>query len=124
MIIIIGCADAGVDAHDLFGTAGPAWTATSAGGQLVEVRTGELPLMPGRNVFRVRSAAPVVSADLVSPTMANHGITRYAPRRETTGDFLIDADIPMAGDWVLYVNLDEGQNAAAFSFEVSEWPGR
>ncbi len=64
----------------------------------------------------------MTSADLVSPSMPSHGITRYAAVPAEDGSYLVETEIPMQGDWVLYVNLDDGGDSAEFPFEVDLFP--
>jgi len=64
-----------------------------------------------------------VTADLVSPSMPMHGVTRLTPTIRD-GRVLLTLEIPMEGDWALYVNLDgAGVDAAEFLFEVLPHPG-
>jgi hypothetical protein len=65
----------------------------------------------------VEGSAPqrsAISVDLLSPTMPAHGIVRY-PVVEGS----VTLDLPMAGRWAIYVNLDAiGENTAEFVFDV------
>lgn len=55
------------------------------------------------------------SVDLASPSMPMHGVVRYP-----VTDGKVDFEIPMEGDWVVYVNLDgTGNDAAEFVFQVA-----
>jgi hypothetical protein len=71
---------------------------------------------PARLAFSVDSDVHTPrSVDLVAPQMPTHGVVRYPVER--TGDAWIAAvDIPMAGEWIAYVNFDDGGDAAALRF--------
>lgn len=100
-----------------------ALNARSPSGTLVRLRPEEVPLRAGTNRFQValegsRPADRPVTVDLVSPTMPTHGIARYAaaPAGEA---YSVEVTIPMEGRWLLYVNLDHGDDAAAFDLDVA-----
>jgi len=97
--------------------AGP-WTVTASDGSHVTMTAGT-EILPGplELSFSVHapdgSVAPV-SLDLVSPTMPMHGLVRYP-----IADGLAEIDLPMEGQWAIYVNLDDaGQASAEFLFDV------
>lgn len=100
----------------------PSWTGRSPSGAVVRVRPERFPLEPGPVRFHVTVdsvAGPVhLSADLVSPGMPVHGITRFAAARAADGGYDVVTEIPMAGRWMLYVNLDDGDDAVPFEFDV------
>lgn len=56
--------------------------------------------------------------DLVSPTMPMHGVVRYGSERVEDGAFTASVHVPMEGRWAVYVNLDDGSDAAWFEFEA------
>jgi hypothetical protein len=133
-ISIVGCVLIGLagcdgqaatsDDHGFFTATGPTWTGESSSGRIVRVQMGEPSPRPGRIFFHVESPGSIVaSADLVSPSMPSHGIRRLPALLLGPDVFLVDGEAPMAGDWVLYVNFDEGSDAAEFPFSISEWPG-
>lgn len=99
-----------------------AWTGRSPSGAVVRVRPERFPLQPGPVRFHVTvdsAAGPLqLSADLVSPGMPVHGITRFSATRAADGGYDVVAEIPMAGRWMLYVNLDDGDDAVPFELDV------
>jgi hypothetical protein len=103
------------------------WTAESTLGTEVRLEGPAGPLEAGTIHFVALvdppPAGPSLSVDLVSPTMPMHGIQRFPVRRQAPGEYLIEVPIPMEGLWSLYVNLDEGSDAAEFSFEVEPGVG-
>jgi hypothetical protein len=112
------------DEHGFFTATGPTLAGESSSGRIVRVQLGEPSPRPGRIFFHVESpGSTVASADLVSPTMPSHGIRRLPAVSLGPDLFLVDGEAPMAGDWLLYVNFDEGSDAAEFPFSISDWPG-
>ncbi len=104
--------------------AGP-WSAVSTGGTRVTVHVADVPLQVGPIplVLEVHSDDPAVrprSLDITSPSMPMHGVMRVAVEETADGRFRVTPEIPMEGDWAVYVNLDEGTDSAEFLFEVSE----
>ncbi|MFW6040121.1 MAG: hypothetical protein ACOC9N_03495 [Gemmatimonadota bacterium] len=100
-----------------------AWATRTESGALVRLRAEETPLRPGPIRFLVElpseAADPSsLSADLVSPTMPMHGIRRFPVERTDAGEYVAEVEIPMEGEWMLYVNLDVGTDAAGFEFTV------
>jgi len=97
--------------------------AASPSGVVVRIRTEPDP--PSTGWLRVfvtvvrRGDRKPQSVDLVSPAMPMHGIARYAVRALGT-DWIADLDIPMEGEWSVYVNFDDGTDAAEFRFVVGE----
>lgn len=99
------------------------WTATASGGAHVTVRLLEGPAKEGpvRLAISVHSSdeeTRPLSIDYVSPTMPMHGVMRAPVHVGQDGSFRATAQIPMGGLWALYVNLDEGADAAEFLLEV------
>ncbi len=99
------------------------WSVRLASGLVVRVKPEVFPVREGPTTFIIELDPPpakstAVSIDLVSPTMPAHGITRYDASHESRGRLRAQAEIPMAGDWELYVNLDDGETAALFSFQA------
>ncbi|MFW6079765.1 MAG: hypothetical protein ACODAE_09095 [Gemmatimonadota bacterium] len=99
------------------------WATRTVGGVPIRVRADQTPLRPGPVHFRIEvpsTAADTASfsADLVSPTMPMHGVQRYPVERTQAGEYVAEVEIPMAGEWMLYVNLDIGADAARFEFTV------
>jgi hypothetical protein len=120
-----GCADAdsaaesepAVDASDV-------WTATSSAGTVVRVSPDTLPLRAGNHRFEVvLEPAPApqeeVSIDLIAPSMLSHGVLRFPGRRLEEGRFEVRTEIPMEGEWLLYVNVGDGVEAAEFALVVT-----
>lgn len=64
-----------------------------------------------------------VTVDVVAPRMPMHGIVRFPARPTSKGSFVSDIDIPMKGLWAVYVNLDEGREAASVEFDVDAGDG-
>ncbi|MGH7573583.1 MAG: hypothetical protein ACREM1_00390 [Longimicrobiales bacterium] len=100
-----------------------AWSVRIASGVVVRVRPQATPVREGPVTFLIELDPPPaeelqVSVDLVSPTMPAHGINRYDAQRQARNRYRAVTEIPMAGDWNLYVNLGNGETAAEFSFEV------
>lgn len=96
------------------------WTARDAGGATVRITPDGAPRV-GMNRFSI-SVEPThrvpLSVDLVAPRMPMHGVERHEVRK--AGDELsATIDVPMAGDWILYVNFDAGADAVAIPFSVA-----
>lgn len=101
--------------------AGP-WMAASTGGAHVTLSAARAPLVEGPQRLGIEVHAALdgvrpLSVDLTSPTMPMHGVIRV-PVTETEEGWVADVHIPMGGLWAVYVNLDEGADAAEFLFEV------
>lgn len=98
------------------------WTARAPAGGLVRVApdNGELRVGANRLVIPVEPdmRAPL-SVDIVAPHMPMHGVVRLPAQQHDT-QWIADVDIPMAGQWTVYVNFDEGEVAAAVHFEVRD----
>lgn len=93
--------------------AADAWSTRLDDGTTVRVQPQVTPVPVGRTTFLIElepvpADTPAVTVDILSPSMPAHGIIRYAAVAAGPGRFRADAEIPMAGDWSLYVNLDEG----------------
>jgi hypothetical protein len=101
--------------------------ACAPGGTLLRLHL-PVPLEPGPH--RLRLELPVgmnpaaLTADLVSPSMPMHGIVRVALEVEDgSAGAVVPLDIPMEGEWALYVNVDGiGADAAEFLFDVAPGP--
>lgn len=110
--------------------AGGEWIARAGSGAAVRVRSEPSPPRPGLVRFVITlegepAGGPPRTLDLVSPSMPTHGVLRFPVERERPGVFVAEADIPMEGRWVLYVNLDDtGGDAASFEFDVPAVDGR
>jgi hypothetical protein len=100
-------------------TAADPWAATSSGGVAVRAMPDPDPPAIGAVVFTVEAdGSTPLSVDLVSPSMPMHGVIRY-PLEPTANRLAATVQIPMEGDWVLYVNFDEtGAHAAELPFQV------
>ncbi len=103
------------------------WSARSASGVGVHVQPATPVLHSGDVVFRIATdgAGPqreVQSVDLVSSSMPLHGVMRFPVEEAGDATYLAHLAIPMEGRWMLYVNLDEGADAAEFHFEVAPAP--
>ena len=103
----------------MLGLVGP-WTVTADDGSHVTLTTSaEAALQPGAVTFSISvhstdGKRSPRSVDLVSPSMPLHGVLRH-----DVTDGKVDIDIPMAGRWAIYVNLDEtGATTAEFQFDV------
>lgn len=100
------------------------WIVTATDGSSVTLVATAPPLSVGPASLAIsteRSSGEVTprSVDLLSPTMPMHGIVRYPV---VTG--VTEIDIPMAGRWTIYVNLDDaGSTHAAFVFDVAAGQG-
>ena len=97
--------------------------ATSTGGTLMRLHLAA-PLEPGPHRLRLELPAGIdpaaLTADLMSPGMPMHGIVRVALVAEDAyAGAIVPLDIPMEGEWALYINVDEsGADAAEFLFDV------
>lgn len=108
--------------EDSAATAGE-WLARAPRGGVVRVKADTGSLRPGRVELAISIDEPgadslPVTVDLASPTMPMHGIKRFPARRVGRGRFVATVEIPMEGSWALYVNLDDGTEAAQFEFDV------
>ena len=94
----------------------------SASGIAVRLQVEPFPVPVGPVFVRVEAAGttalPRPTLDLVSPTMPMHGVVRY-DAEEASGGFATTMEVPMEGRWAIYVNLDDGADAAWFEFEVA-----
>lgn len=86
--------------------------------------TGPLEAGPVRWTIET-SASPErpPTVDLVSPEMPMHGIMRYTASASDDGAWEVEVPIPMEGRWMLYVNLDDGAEAAEFTLDVAPGAG-
>jgi hypothetical protein len=104
------------------------WIGRSPGGATIQVRreSGQLEAEAAmRFEIAVGGARSddAITADLVSPDMPSHGVTRYEAKRLRPGVHTIELAVPMEGRWELYVNLDDGLDAVAFPFDVAARAG-
>jgi hypothetical protein len=100
------------------------WSGRSTNGVSVHLRADQSSLVATQPVqFEIRiddrAVTHPVTADLLAPQMPAHGITRYKAVAIGPGVFTLRFEIPMEGLWELYVNLDDGADAAAFTFDVA-----
>lgn len=96
------------------------WSGRTPTGIPVTVAAEPDPPVPGPVRFELtvpRGARPL-SVDLVSPAMPVHGVVRF-PVAITDGVVVADVDVPMEGHWALYVNFDDGSDAAEIRFAVA-----
>jgi hypothetical protein len=116
-----GQGPAGLDHGDLqpLGTL----TSSSPSGTEVSLSFHPDPPTPGR--LRLEFTLPEgvassggLSVDVVAPRMPAHGILRYPVPASAGGRASLDIGIPMAGLWAIYLNLDDGPDAAAFEIQV------
>ncbi len=98
------------------------WTRESSGGARITLSVDPFPVVAGPVRFTIEElpgdeggATPTL--DVVSPTMPAHGVVRF-PAVRRGDDWVVDAEIPMEGQWIAYFNLDFGADAAAFSLDV------
>jgi hypothetical protein len=133
LIGVGGCAPGGAEA----GSAGAPeanasevqteWSGVTTSGLSVTLRPNAVPLTVGETRFHIAFRTPPtedlpVSVDLVSPEMPMMGVRRYLA--VARGDaFTVDATVPMAGLWQIYVNVGDGADAASFEIEVESAPG-
>lgn len=97
------------------------WMGATSDGQSVLVRSSAAPSAGlNRLVIEVGTdGSPPRSVDVVAPQMPMHGVVRRIV--EWDGEhWSVQVEIPMPGEWVLYVNFDEGSDAAAFPFVVAD----
>ena len=100
------------------------WIGRTPSGVVIRVRHEQRELMAGVPIrFEIfvdsaRADHPV-TADLLAPEMPAHGISRYEAVQLRPGVYALELEIPMEGKWELYVNLDDGSDAAAFPFAVA-----
>lgn len=100
-------------------------SAVSSGGSRVALRVEPFPVETGPVSFLVElpdAYEGTPTLDLVSPSMPMHGVVRYEASR-AGGFWTFETEIPMEGDWLAYVNLDAGTDAAEFAFEVAAGEG-
>lgn len=121
---LIACGESGaVPIPDAGPTPADVREAVTPSGVVVRVRTDPEPPATGPIRVFITVAGPVDrtprSVDLVSPTMPMHGVTRFAIEAAGT-DWIADLEIPMEGEWSLYVNFDDGTDAAEIRFAVGE----
>lgn len=128
-VVLTACAgpsgDAAEPAHASYAAMAAAvtadlWSGRSPSGMAVTVATEPDPPAPGHVRFKlaVTAGGQPHSVDLVSPTMPMHGVVRF-PVAIADGAVFADVEIPMDGEWTLYVNFDDGADAAEFRFTVA-----
>jgi len=109
--------------HDSDGTSralGEPWTVTASNGSHVTLATegavfSGMPFVLAISVDDPSGRSTPVSIDIVSPEMPMHGLVRIPV---TDGEARVQ--IPMDGEWAIYVNLDaDGAVSAEFLFDVS-----
>lgn len=95
------------------------WTGLTPSGYTVRVRPIEAPRV-GSNTIHIGVSAgspPPLSVDIVAPEMPMHGVARH--RIESNGgEWSARVDIPMPGNWLLYVNFDAGGDAVEVPLTV------
>jgi len=129
LLLLPACSD-GSHGHDALAghdDSANEWRGLTASGVAVTLHPPD-PLTAGATRFRITiedgSGDITPTADLVSPTMPVHGISRYPLRPGDTPDhWVLELEIPMEGRWTLYVNLDDGADAAPFEFDVAAADG-
>jgi len=96
------------------------WFARSLSGTAVRVAPEPDPPVVGRLrlVLTVEGAVQPSSVDLVSPTMPMHGVVRVPVVNGERGP-VADIDVPMEGDWALYVNFADGTETDGIPFTVA-----
>lgn len=97
------------------------WMGATSHGQSVLVRSSAAPSVGlNRLVIEVGTdGSPPRSVDVVAPAMPMHGVVRRIVERDGE-HWSVQIEFPMPGEWVLYVNFDEGSNAAAFPLAVAD----
>jgi len=130
MVWVTACAGAGARAVDegpvAEATPGAipsepaAWSVQSSSGFTVRLSPRPNPPVAGRVRFLIAETGEgrPTSVDLVSPTMPMHGVVRFPVISSEEGR-VADVEIPMEGDWALYVNFDDGVGAAEVRFTVA-----
>ncbi len=95
------------------------WVAASVSGRTVRLDPNPDPPAVGIVHFMIETdGATPRSVDFASPAMPMHGVMRV-PVESAGAAWSVSIDIPMAGDWALYVNFDDGDDAAEFRFSVA-----
>ena len=100
--------------------ASPAWSGQTTSGVVVRVIPERNRAVEGRNrlTIAVEPAGQVPrTIDLVAPRMPMHGVVRV-PVEFANGEWTASVEIPMAGEWIVYVNFDHGDDAAAIHFNA------
>ncbi|MGE0161272.1 MAG: hypothetical protein AB7T31_17890 [Gemmatimonadales bacterium] len=115
--------DSGVLAESETGSTAPdaAWVGTTPNGIQVIVTPVPNPPSVGSLMLTLDTPDdhPARSVDLVSPTMPAHGVVR-----SPVVDGRVAIDVPMEGEWAVYVNFDDvGAVSAQFSFSVARSDG-
>ena len=100
------------------------WTVSSTSGTTVTLSVDAVPVRLGQVLLDVTlddapAEALPLSVDLASPEMPMHGVARFEAEALSPGRYQAVVDIPMAGYWQVYVNLDYGADAAVFEFDVA-----
>jgi len=108
----------------------PVRRSTTASGIAVTLHVEDGPLQVGTRHIGVGfdqppTAADALTVDVASADMPMMGVRRFAltPDEDTEGRFRAMVDFPMAGSWKVYVNLDDGTDAASFELNVQPGPG-
>jgi hypothetical protein len=104
-----------------------AWVSKSGSGIAVRLEPQTPVVQAGLAIFRITTPADgphrtVKSVDLVSPAMPLHGVVRFPVEEAGPYSYLAGVHIPMDGRWALYVNFDDGSDAAEFLFDVAPSP--
>ncbi len=104
------------------------WTATSTSGVRVTISVGSTPLTEGPvalaiSVVASPSVPAPMSVDFTSPTMPTHGVMRVPVTKSGPGSHEASLEVPMAGLWLFYVNLDDGADTAEFAFDIAAADG-
>jgi len=102
---------------------GPMRSRTGGGTEVVlrRVEPDSGPLVAGPVRWRIETSLPLERAptvDLVSPEMPMHGIVRYPSTASDADGWDVETPIPMEGRWHLYVNVDDGADAAEFILDA------
>ena len=96
------------------------WSGLSPSGFAVRLTPQPDPPVVGpvHFVIVVTGEGRPTSADLVSPTMQMHGVVRYPVISDDAGH-RVEVEIPMEGDWALYINFGDGAESAEILFTVA-----
>jgi hypothetical protein len=119
-VLLVSCGGESAADAEAASASESVWQATSASGQRVSLSlSGSVAV--GSLTFAISTTSdggPASSVDVLSPTMPLHGVVRYPVEAVDPQLGHVVIEIPMAGDWTLYVNLDDGSDAAEFPLRV------